>query len=462
MKLKLEVNFRHSFITDSAFYMNMNFFKPISENKSLPFGYRKICSTLLSVSIVLLATLDSCSGTPEEENKFTDDLKQKSEAVKVIAFGGTVAEGTSAKLDRNHDCFRWGTTEMIMVRNTQTWWAILGRILEDWAEGEVEVIGAGAAGNTAAIGAVRLEDDVLSHSPDYVLLMFGMDDALAGVQPDKFQDDLEKIVTRIEAEKVNVVLLTPPPISKRMTINCSMNELRQRQSNLSGLVQVIRDLAKEKSLSLIDFHQFFLANRLAYDHLFEGWLPDAVAQSAMAPFVAGELLPVMGVDNYPNPTLCDYRKVYSDAGNPLTQHNGFTDLTYFKGEYFLVFRSGRFHKVPEHTTSRSEVIVILRSGDGIAWHIDAVLKKEGLDNRDPKFLQADGWLKVYVPCTKTSDSPDDHPKRITYGFERLSQGRWSEPFPCAQCILWRPREWRGEFVSAGYPWRIKKNDQELP
>ena len=424
----------------------------ITKNIFLTFVFHKFWSILLMASVVLLTMLYSCGRTQEESK----NLKQKSEAIKVVTFGGTVMDGTSAKLDVFHDCFKWGTTDVNMVRRTQTWWSILERILTDWVEGDVEIISSGVAGNTAANGIARLEDDVLLHSPDYVLMMFGMDDVLAGVETDSFREDLEKIVNRVKEEKVNIVLLTPPPVSERMTINCTMEELRQRQTHLSELVQVIRDLAKEKSLPLIDFHQYFLDNRLAYDHLFEGWLPDAVAQTAMAPFVAGELLPVMGVDNYPNPTLCDYRKVYSDAGNPLTKHNGFTDLTCFEGEFFVVFRSGQKHGVPHPTTPKSEVIVVLRSQNGVNWVKEATLKKEGLDNRDPKFFQTDGSLIVYIPCTKTSDLPYDHPKRVTYGFERLGKGNWGEPFPCAPCILWRPRKWHGQYVSAGYPWRETK------
>ena len=424
-------------------------------NMKFLFIYCKSLSTLLLASVVFLSILNSCSRTREEDKK--GKTEQTSEALKVVVFGGTVTEGTSAKLDVTQDCFKWGTTEVNMVRKTQTWGAILERILTDWVEGDVEVIGACAAGNTVANGAARLEEEVLSHSPDYVLVMFGMDDALAGVETDRFSDDLEKIVSRIEKEKINVILMTPPPISERMTINYTMEELRLRQAHLSGLVEAIRDIAEKKKLSLIDFYKYFNDNRLAYDHLFEGWLPDAVAQSAMAPFVAGELLPLMGVNNYPNPTLGDYRKVYSDAENPLTKHNAFTDLTCFKGEFFLAFRSGQGHSVPEHTTSQSEVIVILRSRDGINWHKDAVLKKEGFDNRDVKFFQTKELLMIYIPCTKTSDSPDDHPKRVTYGFERLGKGKWGEPFQCVPCILWRPREWQGQYVSAGYPWRIKKD-----
>ena len=430
----------------------MKKFIAFSENHFLLFVSCKSWTTSFLTSIVLLTMFYSCGRTQEEDNKVTVDLKQKSEVIKIVTFGGTVTEGTSAKLDVLYDCFMWGTTTVNKVRETQTWWSILERILTDWVEEEVEIISSGLAGNTAANGVARLEDDVLSHSPDYVLVMFGMDDALADVGADSFRGDLEKIVDMIEEEKVNVVLLTPPPVSERMTIKCTMDELRRRQTHLAGLVQIIRDLAKEKMLPLIDFYQYFLVNHLAYDHLFEGYLPDAVAQTAMVPFAAGELLPVMGVDNYPNPTICDYRKVYSDAGNPLTKHNAFTDLTYFKGEFYLAFRSGQCHGVPDFTTAKSEVVIILRSEDGIHWIKDAVLKKEGRDSRDPKFLQTyDGRLIVYSECTLVSKK-SNHSRLVTYGFERLDYGKWSEPFECASCFFWRPKKWQGQYVVAPYAW----------
>ena len=419
--------------------MNVKKLIAISENKFLLFVYRKSWSTLLLAGIVLLTMLYSCSRTQEEGG----DLMQKSEAIKFVTFGGTVTEGTSAKLDVLYDCFVWGTTTVNKVRETQTWWAIMERILTDWVEGDVEIISSGLAGNTAANGIARLEDDILTHSPDYVLVMYGMDDALAGVEADNFRQDMEKIVNRIEEEKVKVVLLTPPPVSERMTVNCTMDELRRRQAHLTGLVQTIRDLAEEKSLTLIDIYQYFLDNRLAYDHLFEGWLPDAVAQSAMAPFIAGELLPVMGVDNYPNPTICDYRKVYSDAGNPLTKHNAFTDLTYFKGEIYVTFRTGQGHGVPANTSPKSEAIMVLRSFDGINWTEDAMLKVKGRDNRDPKFLQVDGRLMVYTFCVSVKPSPI---RTISYGFERLGKEKWSEPFECAPGAFWRPKKWREQYV----------------
>ena len=364
---------------------------------------------------------------------------------KIVTFGGTVTEGTSAKLDVFHDCFKWGTTTVNKVKETQTWWSILERILTDWVEGDIAIINSGSAGNTASNGAARLEDEVLSHSPDYVLVMFGLDDALAGVEADNFRKDLEKTVNRIEEEKVNVVLLTPPPISERMTINCTMDELRRRQAHLTGLVQVIRDLSKEKSLPLIDFHQYFLDNRLAYDHLFEGWLPDAVAQSAMAPFVAGELLPLMGVNNYPKPNLCDYRKVYSDADNFLKKHSGFATLNFFKGQYYLGFRKSSRHIPPEGEGSDP---IVMRSVDGVTWEIDARLKLPCVEGGRPEFLEVNGTLFAYV--TGILRPQKGKTEYIKYGFEKIGPGKWSKAFACAPGVFWHPRKWGDQYFAAAY------------
>ena len=370
--------------------------------------------------------------------------------IKIAAFGDAVTTGTSAKLDVFHDCFQYGTTTVNLVRETQTWRSITARILMDWVEGDVEMINAGMAGDTSSKGLARMERDVLSQSPDYVLMMFGAEDALAGVETKAFRDNLEKIVDGIAARNARPVLMTPTPISERMTASgCTLEELRRRQERLSVLAQSVRKLAEEKSLPLIDLHRYFLDTRLAYDHLFEGWLPDGVAQSGMTSFVAGELLPMLGVKDFPNPVLCDYRKVYSDAEHPEAMHHAFTDLTYFRGEFFVTFRKGHSHSTPTTTNPESDVIVVLRSRDGITWSEEAVLKVEGFDNRDSKFFQADGRLILFDVCASVLRRPGQ-PDVITYGFERLGPGRWSDPFECGPCVFWRPRKWRNHYVVAVY------------
>ncbi|MCD6347497.1 MAG: hypothetical protein J7L96_08780 [Bacteroidales bacterium] len=393
------------------------------------------------VTILFIVLFTGC--ITQEEGTNSD---QKSEATRIIAFGGTVTEGTSAKLDLFHDCFKWETNTVNKVRKTQTWWAIMERILRDWVEDGVEVINAGETGGTVAEGLARIDDDVLTHSPDYVLVMFGMDDAMAGVKGEDFKADLREIVDKIGEGKTKVVLLTPPPISERMSVKLTMDSLHRMQVHLSDLVQNIRDLAKERKLPLIDFYQYFLDNHLAYSHLFEGWLPDAVAQTAMAPFAAGELLPMMGVNSYPNPLLSDYRKAYRDtSGDPNWKHNAFTDLTFFDGQFYLTFRNGGGHAPPPPPSGR---VIVLRSVDGILWEREATLIVSNVDHQaDPKFLQVDDRLFVYCPTRNIDNPPGGH---TTYGFERLASREWSEPFKCAKGVFWRAKKWRDKYYVAAY------------
>ncbi len=375
--------------------------------------------------------------------------------IRIAAFGDAVTAGTSAKLDVFHDCFQYGTTTVNKVRESQTWRSIAARILTDWVEDDVEMINAGISGDTAEKGLARMERDVLSQSPDYVLVMFGAEDALSGVEPAAFRENLEKIVDGITTRNARPVLMTPTPISERMTASgCTLSELRHRQERLSDLAQEVRKLADEKSLALIDLHRTFLDTRLAYDHLYEGWLPDGVAQSGMASFVAGELLPMLGVNNFPKPTLCDYRKVYSDAERPDTKHNGFTDMTYFQGEFYVTFRTGHSHSRLRSGLSGSKAIV-LRSADGVTWVEDVVLQLKGVEIRDPKFLQVDNRLMLYTPSGRVPRPPSSEDVLTTYGFERLGPGRWSEPFECGHCFFWRPKKWRDQYIVGPYVWPEK-------
>jgi lysophospholipase L1-like esterase len=374
---------------------------------------------------------------------------------KIAVFGDAVTLGTSAKLDVFHDCFQYGTTTVNMVRETQTWRSITARILTDWVEGGVELINAGMAGDTLQKGLARLERDVLSQSPDTVLVMFGAEDALQDVETKVFRKNLEKIIEGIAARNVRPVLMTPTPLSERMTVRgCTLSELRRRQGRLSDLVRVVRTLADKKSLDLIDLHRSFLDNRLAYDHLYEGWLPDGVAQSGMASFIAGELLPMLGVKDFPKPILCDYRKAYRDTSGDLDwKHNAFTDLTFFDGQFYLAFRNGAGHCPPPPPSGR---VIVLRSSDGIFWEQEAILRVPGVEHQaDPKFLQVDDRLFVYT--LTLGDTNGSSKRRMTYGFERLDPEKWSELFECAESSFWRPKKWRDRYVVAGYS---KKTDKK--
>lgn len=80
-----------------------------------------------------------------------------------------------------------------------------------------------------------------------------------------------------------------------------------------------------------------------------------------------------------------------DIGN----HNAFTDMIRFNGEFFLTFREGTGH-VPESTTGVGDGTVrVLRSQDGKTWESAVLLRRDGFDLRDAKLsITPDGRLLV--------------------------------------------------------------------
>jgi hypothetical protein len=74
----------------------------------------------------------------------------------------------------------------------------------------------------------------------------------------------------------------------------------------------------------------------------------------------------------------DIRRIW-DRGN----HNAFTDIAFFKGKLYVVFREGDGH-IPNKDNTGNGIIRILSSLSGEFWESEAVIQLEGIDLRDPK------------------------------------------------------------------------------
>jgi hypothetical protein len=84
----------------------------------------------------------------------------------------------------------------------------------------------------------------------------------------------------------------------------------------------------------------------------------------------------------------EVRKIWDKA-----PYNAFTDLIRFKGKFYCTFREGSGH-VPGKNGTNGE-IRILSSKTGKHWNSIALLKKEGVDLRDPKIsIAPNGHLMV--------------------------------------------------------------------
>ncbi len=70
----------------------------------------------------------------------------------------------------------------------------------------IETINAGVSGNTTADGLTRLENDVLAHNPDVVLITLGGNDLRTRINADTAQKNLIAIIKNIQASGAIVIL----------------------------------------------------------------------------------------------------------------------------------------------------------------------------------------------------------------------------------------------------------------
>ena len=81
--------------------------------------------------------------------------------------------------------------------------------LQAWLQRQgltVTVINAGVSGDTSAGGLARLDWAVGNDPPDYALVELGANDALRGLSPAALYDNLDKILSRLQAKRVKVLL----------------------------------------------------------------------------------------------------------------------------------------------------------------------------------------------------------------------------------------------------------------
>jgi lysophospholipase L1-like esterase len=113
---------------------------------------------------------------------------------------------------------------------------------------EIVVVKAGVGGDDTVRGLKRIDTDVLAHHPTVVVIMFGVNDENRAAQgntvpPAAYRKNLVTMIEKIRAAGGTPVLMTT-----------SMKNLDWvgTAGNLAEYANVVRDLAKEQKLTLID------------------------------------------------------------------------------------------------------------------------------------------------------------------------------------------------------------------
>jgi hypothetical protein len=114
------------------------------------------------------------------------------------------------------------------------------------------------------------------------------------------------------------------------------------------------------------------------------------------------------------------------------KHNAFTDLTYWKGSFYLAYRAADFH-----SGSNKSKIVIMSSVDAKKWEELVQLDGNGSDIRDPKFAVVKDRLFVFA-------LKNDHflavPDKSAYSYTTDGKS-WTrfENINLSGWLIWRPK-----------------------
>ena len=122
---------------------------------------------------------------------------------------------------------------------------------------KAEVLNAGIGGHTAADGLGRLERDVLAHRPDFVVIMFGLNDSwidtgktVSRATVADYAADLQRMVAALRGHKIAPILMTANPVTGPLYPP-------ERNARLKHYVLAMREVARREKVSLVDVYARF-------------------------------------------------------------------------------------------------------------------------------------------------------------------------------------------------------------
>jgi lysophospholipase L1-like esterase len=132
---------------------------------------------------------------------------------------------------------------------------------------DYELVGKGVSGNKIYDLYLRMDEDVLSQSPDIVVIYIGVNDVWhkksfgTGTDADKFEKFYRAIIKKIQAVNAKVILVTPAVIGEKYD---EKNPLGL-DADLDKYSDIVRKIAADNQLPLIDFRKIFMDYEKAHN-----------------------------------------------------------------------------------------------------------------------------------------------------------------------------------------------------
>jgi lysophospholipase L1-like esterase len=130
---------------------------------------------------------------------------------------------------------------------------------------QFEFVGAGIGGNKVYDLYLRMDSDVLAKDPNIVVIYIGVNDVWhkvsygTGTDPDKFERFYNAIIRRLKERSISVILCTPAVIGEKTDFT------NQQDGDLNKYSAIIRNLARQNNLPLVDLRQKFLDYNKQYN-----------------------------------------------------------------------------------------------------------------------------------------------------------------------------------------------------
>jgi lysophospholipase L1-like esterase len=129
-------------------------------------------------------------------------------------------------------------------------------LLNPGSAANYELIGAGVSGNKVYDLYLRMEDDVISRSPDIVVIYVGVNDVWhkkmgTGTDADKFERFYLALVKKFKSANIKVIVCTPATIGERF------DNTNEQDGDMNHYSNIIRKIADDQHLTLVDLRSAF-------------------------------------------------------------------------------------------------------------------------------------------------------------------------------------------------------------
>jgi lysophospholipase L1-like esterase len=132
-------------------------------------------------------------------------------------------------------------------------------ILKREGMNDYELTGAGVSGNKIYDLYLRIDEDVISKSPDIVVLFEGVNDVRhkntsgTGTDADKYEKFYRAVIRKLQASQIKVMLVTPLCIGEKKD---NMNE---QDADLNKYCESIKNMGAYLNLPVCDLRSFFMS-----------------------------------------------------------------------------------------------------------------------------------------------------------------------------------------------------------